>query len=203
MDWKQHHSVTLPSDIIERCLEHGQLMAEKFADPKDIWNVMSAALSSHSAEKNVILLGRSKMAECAFCLWAGIDIDNLNWTAIPDNGTDVLWQSMRIDVKHSSHDNPRYCIWPVNKTFLFVDKKFDIIVQLFGIEPTLMLQGWITKTEFRRWRKIAEGIRGIRDGTRYVYTERLEPIETLTQFVIGQAVDELSLLHKSHLISGE
>ena len=191
MDWKQHHSVTLPSDIIERCWKHGQRMVGKFAHPQDIWNIRSAALSSHGAEKNVNLLGRSKMAECAFCLWADIDVDRLNWTAIPDDGSDVLWRSIRIDIKHSSHDAPRYCIWPRNKTHLFDGKQFDVIVQLFGIEPILTLQGWITKHEFRHLRKIAENVRGLDDGTRYVDTERLEPIETLVRFVADQAVDEL------------
>ena len=185
--------ITLLSDVIERCREHGHKMAKKLDEKKDIGNVRSAALSSHGAEKDPVLLGRSKMAECVFCQWRGIDINKLNWTAIPDKGFDVVWRSIRVDVKHSSHDDPRYCIWPINKTSLFDSRQFDIIVHVFGIEPTLTLQGWITKPDFRRWRKIAKNTFGLADGTRYVDTERLEPIETLEQFV---------LIHRPRAISG-
>jgi hypothetical protein len=69
MDWKQNPSVTLPNDIVERCQRHGRQMSTDLLNPQNIWNSMSASVSSHGAEKNVVLLGRSKMAECAFCRW--------------------------------------------------------------------------------------------------------------------------------------
>jgi hypothetical protein len=174
MGWKQYPSVTLPSDIIERCRRHGRQMSIDLLHPQNHWNAMSASVSSHSAEKNVALLGRSKMAECSFCRWADIDIERLHWGRIPDGGFDVFWMSMRIDIKHSAHPDARYCIWPINKTKLFDGKQFDVIVQVLGVEPTFTLQGWIKKSQFRMLRKIAKDIHGVDDGTRYVDTEHLQ-----------------------------
>jgi hypothetical protein len=84
MGWKQYPSVTLPSDVIERCRRHGVQMSKDLLHPQNRGNAMSAAVSSHGAEKDPVLLGRSKMAECVFCGWAGIDIERLHWGRMPD-----------------------------------------------------------------------------------------------------------------------
>src|SRR5207344_1098457 len=119
-------------------------------------DILSASLSSHGAEKNHQLQRDAKAAECAFCIWAGLDpLVALNWTASAESGTDVVWRGLRVDVKHTPY--PRGAlIWPYKKVKLFHGKHFDILVLVTGSGRNFTVARWTTKPHFALTALIAD-----------------------------------------------
>jgi hypothetical protein len=101
----------------------------------------SLEVSSHGAQNNSILQAHAKGAECAFCLWAGIDpLTALNWAAKIDRGFDVFWSQRRIDIKHTA--NGRFLIWPINKREFLTEKPIDVLVtgaRIFAIPRAIAI----------------------------------------------------------------
>jgi hypothetical protein len=125
---------------------------------------MSAALTTHGAELDPVLQANAKAAECAFCLWAGFDpLYAVRWRHA-DSGYDVVWFTVRIDVKQTCHRNGRL-LWPIGKQKIIDRKDFDVFVLACGSGADFDLCGWITKTSFLKHYKTADGKNGMTSGT--------------------------------------
>jgi hypothetical protein len=163
---------------MERCRQWAQGVIKSMKSPSTAAEARSRSLSYRGAEGNVSLLWAAKMAECALCLNLGLDPErDLQWSA-PDSGSDLTYRGVRIDVKHSIHTQPRFCLWPLKKNHLFSKKQFDAIVLVSG-GPTFAIEGWIGKEDFRRTCRTASKPHPLDEGTRYVEVGELAHIETL------------------------
>jgi hypothetical protein len=166
MDTRRYH--TLPSDLLGACVRYGKTLRAHYASGG---SPQSRAFSSHGAENNPILLGESKMAECIFCMEAGLNPrEALKWSVDhPDGDYDCLLRQVRVDVKYTGI-NSRYLIWPINKNPIFDSKGFDalVLIKLDGDRGRGFVQGWMTKASFRKLRSIAGPGHKLDAGTRYV-----------------------------------
>lgn len=140
--------VILPRDLQRRCWRFGLDLAASYKKPRTQSARNSAAVSSHGVERDPVKLAWSKMAECAFCYWADLDIEDLKWeTDRADPGSDIRWYLLLIDVKHTFWPNG-HLIWPINKRLFFDSKKFDVLVLVRGRED-FEISGWCFKHEFK------------------------------------------------------
>lgn len=173
--------VALPRDLQRRCWRFGLDFVESLKNPPTQSAANSAAVSSHGIERDPIKQAWAKMAECAFCYWGGVDVEELKWeTDRADPGSDIKWNYFyKIDVKHTFWPNG-YLIWPVNKRSFFDSKDFDILVLVRG-KTDFELAGWCWKREFRETYYEIGGAwddhfpKGLTRGT-WVYTGRLTPM---------------------------
>jgi len=170
--------VQLPSDLLARCIKAGEIIVQDLLNPTTLEDSMSAAISSHGAELDPILQANAKAAECAFCLWAGFDpLYSVRWRHA-DSGYDVVWFTVRIDVKQTCHHNGRL-IWPVRKSNLLKNQKdFDVFVLACGNGAIFDLCGWITKTDFLKSYRIANG-NGLTAGTWFMEQHELREMDAL------------------------
>jgi len=170
--------VTLPNDLIERSKEFAR---ETVAAYRRGDNSYSFDVSSHGAEFNAELQAHARMAECAFCLWAGLDANvALNWTSRCDPGWDVYYAGRRVDIK-ATHARGRYLIWPINKRVeLFQKKTFDDLVLVRGDEPTFVIAGISSKQEFENAFQIAGRDHVLDAGTWYVHESDLRDVPERT-----------------------
>jgi hypothetical protein len=171
--------VKLPNEWIKRCRIAGAQMMKDWENPQTKGDARSASLSSHGAERNQLLLARSKMAEVTFCIWGGLNPEIAIQWRHADDGLDMVWRNVRIDVKHSSHASPRYLIWPINKRKIFDSKKFDVMVLVSGTEPIFTLIGWITKELFSRHFRVSSGSDGLTQGTWFYPVDELWSMDWL------------------------
>lgn len=139
-------SIRLPPDVIKRCIEYGEQFVESYREGNNPW---SRAVSSHGAEHNPVLQANAKMAECAFCLLLGLSIDDLYWDDSDAHHHDVLFHSLRVDVKHTS-SRGRFLIWPIRKIAHLPNKKIDVLVLVRGDRPQcdFEISGWVGKRRF-------------------------------------------------------
>ncbi len=184
----RQHKIVVPREFVARCMQAGVQIAADYADP-DPHNAaqrLSRTRSMQGIEKDPVKLGRSKVAEVAFCLWAGFDPNySVMWRRHPDDGYDVAWFSALIDVKHTEHING-CMIWPISKNNILSTRKFDVMVLITGgalIRDTgdalLFACGWITRREFERRRHVA-GIGGkLLPGTWFVNQIELAEMDAL------------------------
>lgn len=161
--------IRLPNDVIERCKAHGQQRVEGYAIGR---NCGSRALSSHGAEANADLQAFSMMGECAFCLWADVSIENLNWTGHSDPGFDLEINGYRFDVK-TTGAGCHYLIWPVNKRHIFEGEPFDYLVLVKGRPPIFQIAGVISKEAFGRQHKVADEAHKLDAGTWFMHESEL------------------------------
>jgi hypothetical protein len=176
MDLK--HKTVLPPELRRRCREHGRAMAASYARGE---NPASHAVSSHGADTDPNLLAESKMAECAFCLWACIDpLAELNWDNAPD-AWDVRYCGRYLDIKHTAGLTSRLLIWPYRKVFFYDQTKFDALVLVRGADPIFEVIGWTGKAEFKAKRSIAApgDRRGLTPGTWFLDMSQLRPLYEL------------------------
>jgi len=160
-------SVRLPSNLIARCQTYGERVVTDYGVGL---NSASRAVSTHGADidSRVQVLGR--VAECAICLWCGLDVEQLNWTRGCDAGFDVLIEGRyRADIKATT-ERGRLLIWPIGKRHIFQSKQFDMLILARSIgDDEFSIRGWCTKRRFEREHLIADGLRGISNGTWYVH----------------------------------
>lgn len=187
-------AISLPPDIVERCFDYGRRMVGEYERPRSIGNACSLALASHGAEKNALLQARSKMAECAFCLWFDLNPnDALRWDCFADQGWDIRLNNLLFDIKWSA-PNARFLIWPINKRHLFQAKRFDRIVLVTGIEPEFSLRGWISKHLFEKSYQVAVAPNPLTAGTWFLPVEKL--YAAATAVCLLPALDELAATTK-------
>jgi hypothetical protein len=169
-------AVSLPNEVIERCKKHGQAIVDAYLRGD---NPRSRSVSSHGADTDPHLQAEAKAAECAACLWAGLSIDQLNWSNHADAGFDIVLCKRKIDIKANGF-NDHYLIWPVRKTELFEDKDFDafLLVKSNLNANRFHIHKWISKKAFRRDHQVAMG-GGLTPGTWCVHETNMHEIVEL------------------------
>ena len=186
-------SIRLPNDLLERCYQFGKQIVAELANPTNQSTMQSAALSSHGAQNDLNLQIDAKAAECAFCLWVGLEPETaLHWNNHADTGFDVTWYTTRIDVKHTRHDNGSL-IWPIKKQHLYLEKMFDAFVLVTGHDRNFNLVGWVTKDGFLANHRIAQPGLNLTVGTWYLMQHRLREMEELEDWVQVRADIERNL----------
>ena len=167
------HLVTLPKDVMDRCVAHGELVvASYFAG----LNVNSRSVSSHGADLDPELQAHAKMCECAFALWADLDpFKVLNWSNRPDVGYDIEYMA-RIDVK-GIRLGRKYLIWPIKKNRLYDRKKFDVLVLVRGDGPQFEIVRWIGKDEFKQKHEVASPGHPLDNGTWFMHEKQLRSMD--------------------------
>jgi hypothetical protein len=139
--------MSLLPDVEERCRKFAAELVKQYADPTNASRRASLAFAGLGIEKNVEAQTLAKRAECAFCRWAGVSIEKLDWqTNHPDDDKDVYWRGILVDVKHTVHPRGKL-IWPFTKRAIFKDKKFHTMVLVRGRGP-FEIAGWTLKSFF-------------------------------------------------------
>ena len=189
--------VTLPPDLIARCQQYGVGVVESYAAGR---NRGSRALSSHGAEGNAILQATGKMAECAFCRWAGLNPDEaLNWSGHSDPGFDALMAyGLRVDTKMTGW-NGRCLIWPINKTFLLKDEPLDILVLVKAKPPLFQIAGWIGRDAFLIGHRVAGPNHKLDEGTWYMDQDDLWQPSELRRLLRSASKCEPTPSHAAHV----
>ncbi len=160
--------ITLPQPIVDRCIRHADLIVRNYESLYHPSLKASLAVSSHGAQLNVKLQAHAKMAECAFCIWADLPIDEaLNWSGLPDDGADVAIDSWQVDVKATTARG-RLLIWPVYKKQCYDRKHFNALVLVKGDVPDFRVQGFIEKDRFSQERITAAASDRLTPGTWFV-----------------------------------
>jgi hypothetical protein len=136
--------VKLPNKTFTRCPRFGCDVVDDYR--KDL-NGNSLVVSSHGAEADAFLQAQAKMGECAFCSWAGLSYDVLNWRNRPEDGFDDVIGAARLDVKPIEMNRP-FVIWPINKRTVFDRQNFDSLVLVKVYPPAFLLAGHIAKHAF-------------------------------------------------------
>src|SRR5262245_53500372 len=146
-------------------------------------NESSRACSYGGADENIEYQARGIMGEMAFCLWKDLPIPE--WHDHPDDGKDVIWCGLRIDVKSAPGPYGRFLIWSRTKNGIFDSKQFDVFVLVKADVPRRTCwigeNCWIGKAAFRRYRSIVDkqmkalGICPPDLGTRFMHEDDLWP----------------------------
>lgn len=190
----KHIRLLLPNDLRLLCRKAGELMVEDLKNPQTFGDVLSASISTHGAQLNPFLQADARAAEAIFCLWSGccdpIPVINRRHA---DHGWDMMWHSVRIDVKHTQH--PRgHLTWPVGKTKIIDQKDFDILVLVVGASQTFELCGWVTKTHFLKNYQIAGNGHFLTPGTWFMPQEQLWEIDTLPESIEWMADNDEAIV---------
>jgi len=163
----------------EWCEKFARKIIANLERPNNAAEARSASISSHGAETNFGLQRDAKAAECWFCNWAGLDWKTaLGWRTA-DDGKDVLWRTIRLDIKHTPYVNGAL-IWPYRKAEMFHVKHFDALVLVKGTEYDFWLDAWTSKTQFKFNHIVADKHdKRFHPGTMYMDQENLWPIRSL------------------------
>ncbi len=166
--------ITLPPELVSKSWEYGKSVVAGYEAGH---NANSRAVTCFDAHSNVELQALSRMAECAFCLWANISPERLDWSSHCDDGHDVLWGQERIDIKHTKKGS--CLIWPIGKNSIFENKKFDRLVLITG-NPShgFEISGWVTKHQFKLNHRVAPAGHRLVHGTWFMDKSELQPMET-------------------------
>ena len=194
----KRYRVQLPDDLAERCRKAGELIVQDLRNPACLADAMSASLSTHGAEHDPVLQANSKAGEVAFCLWAGFDpLYSVRWRHA-DRGYDVVWFTVRIDVKQTAY-RKGCLIWPIGKNHLLDNRKkeFDVLVLATGSIPEFDLCGWTTKAEFLKNHHVADGSNGMTRGTRYMTQLELREMAALPAAVEWMCANDPQVVARS------
>lgn len=172
--------ITLDADLVLRCKRYGPAINANLANPDSrfMGDVLSAALTSHGIENKPEMQADAKGAECAYAIFVDLNpITDLQWEHA-DNGKDIIWKQIRVDVKHTPYANGRL-VWPINKNRLLATKRFDVFVLVTGRLPTFEIRKWIRRDVFLESHSIEVAGGKLTPGTWYMTQDELWPIETL------------------------
>lgn len=164
--------VIVPEIWMQRSRAFGQQVVSAYAAGL---NPESRALALNGVDKDLETQAMGRVAECAVCLWAGIDPHQaLNWSETCDYGYDVVLKGYRFDIK-ASRNGAQYLIWPITKNHLFDAKPFDALgfVRVDGDRCDLV--GWIDKPIFRKHHQIADEFHKLMCGTWFMHCSKLYP----------------------------
>lgn len=155
-------AIKIPTELVFKCKQYAKQVVANYAAGM---NPQSLAVSRDGAETNARLWADSKMAECAFCLWAGYDpLERLQWKFVPDTGWDVIFGRIKLDVKNAG-PRSKYLIWPRSKNDFYETKDFDAMVLVVGTEPRFVISCWETKADFFRKKLVAGPGHVLQEGT--------------------------------------
>ena len=172
----REHQVTLPQCWLDRCQDAGERIVHAYAtDPR---SAASKAYAMNGIELDVEAQAFAKMGEVAFCLWAGLDPDAaVNWSALPDNGHDVNFGGVLLDIKTVEHYK-KFLIWPVSKNAIYCSKRFHALILVKRAAPFFSVERWIDKAAFFCEHRVAEGELGLIPGTWFMPEADLWPMES-------------------------
>jgi hypothetical protein len=164
-------TVMLSDDLIAHSRRFGAAVVASY-EAGD--NPASRDVSSHGAESNAELQAHGRMAEIAFCLYAGLDpLTALNWRLRCDPGFDVVAFGVRWDIKATRRGH--YLIWPINKRHIFASKRFDTLALVRGEAPRFTLAGFTNKPFFAGEHQVATLGHCLDPGTWYMHDSELWP----------------------------
>jgi hypothetical protein len=168
--------IAVPFELRDRCIDYGDA---KIEEAKRNPNSRSASVAWGDALTNPDVWTRSKIAECAACLYFELDpVPTLRWGQGTDPGWDFPVQVPGgwplVDVKET---HTKTLFWPIYKNSFFDQEPFHILISAtaeIGLSYAT-IHGWLSKGEFRARRIVSRGLRGEpkEPGTRYVPHERL------------------------------
>ncbi len=165
-----NHKIVLPEKLIQRCNKFGERVVDSY---RAGLNQASLSVSYRGADKNVALQAEAKMAECAFCLWAGLDpIETLHWGRAADLGYDVIYKGSRLDIKWVGLGR-KYLIWSKAKNDFFDTRPFDAFVLVKGLRPRFEVSGWLSKYDFYHRHGIAGRSHVLDEGTWFMDSREL------------------------------
>jgi len=168
------NSVIVPEWLMGKCHWFGQQVVEDYLAGR---NPESRALAMNGVDKDVGMQTMGRVAECAVCLWAGLDpLQALNWSRHCDVGYDVMLKGYRFDIK-ASRNGAQYLIWPLTKNTLFDAKPFDALGFVRVDDNTCDLVGWIDKPIFRKHHQTADENHKLLCGTWFMPCSRLYPFK--------------------------
>jgi hypothetical protein len=162
--------VALEPELIARGFEYGELM---------VWGYATGRMTDRKvyakADSDVRLQALSKMAECAFAIFARKSPDDLDWFGEHKNGEghDLVVQKYLFDIKHT--EDGRKLIWPVTKNDEFWTKDFNCLALVIGRPPVFEIAGIISKRRFDREKQVAEegDGSGLFPGTWFMHRDKL------------------------------
>ena len=117
------------------------------------------------------------MAEVAFCMWCGGDIEKLNWKPVCDGGFDVPLPLLGhlIDVKSTVKG---HCLtWPIRKNHLYDGKHFHYLVLVRVLEPKCIIIGYVSKQTFKDTHHVAPAGHWLKEGTWYLDANKGELLD--------------------------
>lgn len=162
-------SIKVPLDLRIRCWQFGHDSCEDYEHGK---KDASLKYATHGIERDPKGQANAKMAECAFCLWAGLDPWNaLDWSEYPDDDYDTIYKGVRVDVKRTSPYG-QYLFWPYNKGKVR-HRNFDAFVLVAGKEPRFSMVGWVTKSYFQKHYRVNRGEVPLHLGDKYIQPSEL------------------------------
>jgi len=165
--------VKLPLEWVRRCSDFAE---RSVADYRAGRKNESLHFATHGMENDVDGQATSKMAECAFCLWADIDPGKgLDWSPRPDTGYDVIYRGSRVDVKQTKMTSRRL-LWPFNKVDTLSRKHFDTFVLVKSDIPWFEVARWTSKMHFLSARHIAGAGDRIAAGNWYLDEDEMWPM---------------------------
>jgi hypothetical protein len=137
--------------------------------------------SSHGLDTDVRGQAIARMAECAFCEWAGFDANvALDWGNEPDRGFDVIYGGQRIDIKQTKMTS-HFLLWPGNKP---LKKEFDAFVLLkFAVIDAAFpfsIPRYISREDFIRKHRVATGQDPVSKGSLIVHERELVAVPERT-----------------------
>ena len=147
------HTIRMPPEIWDRCMAHGKGIVHSYAQGNNPRSRLLGVQDRDSIHDNPKVQGFGKLFECAFCIWASIDIEELNWGKYSDDGYDIKIDDWRIDIKGSQKRTATKLIWPVSKNHFFDTLATDAFVfarHINNHQPAeIELVGWTTKEHFK------------------------------------------------------
>lgn len=168
------------SDLwIEDCEDFAVRVVKAYRERRGRGREESLSLSWGGAEENTDIWCEARMGELACCGYLNLKPElHLEWGEDVGRAWDLVYESYLIDVKNT---HTRYLFWPVNKTRIFDQKNFTVLVSTTATRGNnvVVLNGWMAKKDFRRDRLIAGVGHDLAEGTRYVPFEVLLPMTQL------------------------
>jgi hypothetical protein len=166
--------IDLPWEWLERCFHWGKQSVGGYERKE---KEGSRQYARPGIAESVDYQSLGKMGEVAFCLWAGIDPERLDWGPKTDNGVDIEHLGHKVDVKAS---RTMCLIWPVTKMHFLDRSPADRFVAVNGRErPRMVILGWMPRDRFIKHHKVAPPPDHWDAGTPYMDAVDLLP---MTQF---------------------
>jgi len=177
--------IRLNQGELAECLQFAERLYERHK------GTSQAGLIDHKGQDRINRDYISKAAEAAVAQYLGLPISfEVNQGRGGDGGYDLRktlndGTIVTIDVKSSTAPGAERLIWPVRNN---MDKMADVLTFVttggeinshdFG---NFKLHGWVTGWQFKKLASIAPpgGVNGIVEGTRFMYSFTLAPIEFL------------------------
>lgn len=177
--------IDLTQKVVELCRQFGYENAKQFGDRYKEGYGNQAVRIADEGKTNFI----GRCGEYAACLALGLNPETtLSWkNGVGDGGTDFMLKKWSVDIKTSDHPRARRLMWPVSKNGEII-KMADIImlavIRFFEDKSgEVELKGYTTRKDFKSGHKCANNEPGIVDGTLYMDSRDLKPVEDIVAWL--------------------